>query len=250
MALRRTCVVSSGLRSMPSRPSGVNEISSSAYSPRSSALSSSPVRSSKEEGVERRVRVLALSELDQEEQEVVSGQPGGRDDANDAQGEGGADLFHAAAVLSAETTQGTCEGHGGLGRCPGVPDVNVPAALAQFQVFEARAGQRRQGEAEDARVHVGGRASRPGPSDTRAGWRPHPRRCCAWRTRSQAGTADQRVSVPWDRPESAAAMAVATAFAPSQGPSNWPRVSTAASRLHLLKDQILSKIEATEAVAL
>ncbi|OKJ14613.1 hypothetical protein AMK20_01985 [Streptomyces sp. TSRI0261] len=35
-------------------------------------------------GVERRVRVLALGEFDQNEQEAVSGEPGRRDDAEDA----------------------------------------------------------------------------------------------------------------------------------------------------------------------
>lgn len=49
------------------------------------------------------MRGLALGEFDQDEQEVVSGQPGGRDDAEAAQGEKGVDLLQAAAVLSAET---------------------------------------------------------------------------------------------------------------------------------------------------
>src|SRR5690349_763967 len=45
-----------------------------------------------EEGAEVSTGVLALGKLDQDEQEVVAGQPGGWNDAEDAQGEEGTEF--------------------------------------------------------------------------------------------------------------------------------------------------------------
>uniref|UniRef100_A0AAU2K1J7 Uncharacterized protein n=1 Tax=Streptomyces sp. NBC_00049 TaxID=2903617 RepID=A0AAU2K1J7_9ACTN len=82
--------------------------------------------------------------------------PGSRDDPEDPQGEERADPLQTAAVLTAKSAQGPGDGRTTTGAgVPEVPDVDVPPALVQLQVLDARAREWRQCEAEGAGVHIG-----------------------------------------------------------------------------------------------
>lgn len=109
-----------------------------------------------EEGAEVSTGVLALGKLDQDEQQVVAGQPGGRNDAEDAQGEEGTEFIHTDAAMAAESVQ--CPRKGGVtagAGVPGVPNVDAPCGGVQFQVVDVGAGAGGQGQPEGTRVHVG-----------------------------------------------------------------------------------------------